>query len=159
MNRFSKFGLAAFCSVTALSIGMAQTGGPPTPEQQAEQAVKVRKAVFDVQAYSFGPVGAMLKGAPFDAKKAETAAERIEFTSSLIPEVFQMDTRKFTVMTKAREGIWTNKADFDSKAKALHDAAEALEEAAKGGDKGTTLKAAGAVGKACGNCHDEYREK
>jgi cytochrome c556 len=158
MNRICKFGLAAMGSLTVLSLAMAQ-GGPPTPEQQAENAVKTRKAVFDVQAYSFGPVGGMLKGAPFDAEKVQKAAERIGFTSSMIPEVFTMDTRKFMVMTKAREGIWTNKSDFDAKAKALSDAAQAMGEAAKTGDKGATLKAAGAVGKACGSCHDEYREK
>jgi cytochrome c556 len=101
----------------------------------------------------------MLKGAPFDAAAVQKAAQRIEFTSSMIPEVFQMDTRKFQVMTKAREGIWTNKSDFEMKARDLNDAAMAMETAAKGGDKGATLKAAGAVGKACGSCHDQFREK
>ena len=151
-------GLAALCTAATLPVVLAQ-GGPQTPEQQAEQAVKVRKAVFDVQAYSFGPVGAMLKGAPFNAEAAVKAAMRIQMTSSLIPEVFNFDTRKFMVMTKAREGIWTNKADFDMDAKNLQTAAENLEAAAKTGDKGATLKAAGAVGKACGSCHDEFREK
>ncbi len=158
MNGKLKLGLAALCSVTALSVSVAQNA-PQTPEQQAEAAVKTRKAVFDVQAFSFGPVGAMLKGAPFDAEKAAKAAARIQVTASMIPEVFQMDTRKFMVMTKAREGIWTNKSDFDAKAKDLQNAAEQLEMTAKGGDKGATLKAAGAVGKACGSCHDQFREK
>ena len=148
----------AACSIAALSVGVAQQG-PQTPEQQAEQAVKVRKGLFDVQAFAFGPVGAMLKGAPFDAEKAGTAAARIQMTSSMIPDVFGMDTRKFMVQTKAREGIWTNKADFDAKAKDLQNAAANLEMAAKSGDKGATLKAAGAVGKACGSCHDQFREK
>jgi cytochrome c556 len=31
--------------------------------------------------------------------------------------------------------------------------------AAKTGDKDATLKAAAAVGKACGSCHDQYRAK
>ena len=157
MNRFSKLGLAAICSAAVLCA--SAQNGPPTPEQQAQQIVKVRQGLFDVQAYSFGPVGAMLKGAPFNAQAAETAARRIQMTSSIIPEVFQTDTHKFQVKTKAREGIWTNKADFDMKAKNLQNAAEALETAAKSGDKSATLKAAGQVGKACGSCHDEYREK
>ncbi len=157
MNRFSMLGLAAICSAVVLSA--SAQNGPPTPEQQAQQAVKVRQGLFDVQAYSFGPVGAMLKGAPFNAEAAEKAAKRIQMTSSMIPEVFQTDTRKFQVKTKAREGIWTNKADFDQDAKNLQMAAEGLETAAKTGEKSATLKAAGAVGKACGKCHDEFREK
>jgi cytochrome c556 len=152
-------GLAALCSVTALSIGVAQQGAPPSPEKQAENAVKVRQGLFDVQSFAFGPVGAMLKGAPFDAATAEKAGARIQVTASMIPDVFQTDTRKFTVTTKAREGIWTNKSDFDAKAKDLQMAAANLEAAAKTGDKGATLKAAGLVGKACGSCHDQFREK
>jgi cytochrome c556 len=159
MNRVSKLGLAAMCSVAAISVGIAQNG-PQSPEQQAQNAVKVRQGLFDVQAFAFGPVGAMLKGAPFNAQAAETAAKRIEMTSSMIPDVFQMDTRKFqSVKTKARDGIWTNKADFDQKAKDLQMAAQNLEQAAMSGDKGMTLRAAGQVGKACGSCHDEFREK
>ena|SRR5579884_3897946 len=159
MNRVSKLGLAAMCSVAAISVGIAQNG-PQSPEQQAQNAVKLRKAVFDVQAYSFAPLGAMLKRAmPFNAEVAETAAKRIEMTSSLIPEVFKFDTRKFMVETKARDGIWTNKADFDQKAKDLQTAAQNLESAAMSGDQSATLRAAGAVGKACGSCHDEFRNK
>ena len=78
----------------------------------------------------------------------------------MIPDVFQTDTRKFTTLkTKAQDGIWTNQADFTAKADDLGKAAAALGDAAKSGDKGTTLKAAGAVGKACGACHDNYRNK
>ncbi len=159
MNRVSKLGLAALCSVAAISVGIAQNG-PQTPEQQAQNAVKLRKAVFDVQAYSFAPVGAMLQHkAPFNAQVAETAAKRIEMTASLIPEVFKFDTRKFMVDTKARDGIWTNMADFDQKAKDLETAAMSLEMAAMSGDQSATLRAAAQVGKACGSCHDEFRNK
>jgi len=89
----------------------------------------------------------------------QKAAQRVEFTSGMISEVFANDTRKFQVETKAREGIWTNKSDFDAKAKDLQDRAAALEAAAKTGDKDATIKAAQAVGKACGACHDQFREK
>jgi len=159
MNGFSRLGLAAICSALVATTALAQPPGPPTPEQQAQNAVKLRKGLFDVQSYSFGPVGAMLRGAPFDAAVAEKAAVRVEFTSGLIPEVFNNDTRKFQLETKAREGIWTNKSDFDAKAKDLQEAAKTLEAAAKTGDKDATIKAAQAVGKACGACHDQFRDK
>jgi len=158
MNRFSKIAMAALVSVGVLSVGVAQQG-PPTPEQMAQNAVKTRKALFDVQAFAFGPVGGMLRGAPFNAAAAQKAGERVEFTSSMISEVFANDTRKFQVETKAREGIWTNKSDFDAKAKDLQDAAAGLVAAAKTGDEAATKKAAGAVGKACGACHDQFRDK
>jgi len=158
MNGLSKLGLAVLGSLV-VTAAVAQAPGPPTPEQQAQNAVKVRKALFDVQSFAFGPVGGMLRGAPFDAAVVQKAAQRVQFTSGMIPEVFVNDTRKFQVETKAREGIWTNKSDFEAKAKDLQDKAAALEAAAKSGDKDASLKAAQAVGKACGACHDQFRDK
>jgi cytochrome c556 len=157
MNRISMLATAVLCSSAALSV-WAQMG-PPTPEQEAERAVKTRQGLFDVQGFAFGPVGAMLKGAPFDAGVAAKAGARVAMTAGLIPEVFALDTRKFQVKTKAREVIWTQKADFEKKAGNLQKAAEALETAAKGGDRSATLKAADAVGQACKSCHDDFREK
>jgi cytochrome c556 len=159
MNRFSTLSLAAVCSVAAISVALAQ-GGPMTPQQRAEAAVKLRQGLFEVQSFAFGPVGAMLKGAPFNAEAAQTAAKRIEMTSSMIPDVFRVNTSKDTgLKTRALDGIWTNKADFDQKAHDLTQAATNLEMAAMGGDKSTTMQAAVAVGKACGACHDQFRAK
>ena len=158
MNRVSKLGLAAMCSVAAISVGIAQQG-PQSPEQKAAAAVKVRQGLFEVQSYSFGPVAGMLRGAPFNAETAATAAKRIQMTSSMIPEVFKFDTRKFMVTTKARDDIWTNQADFTMKADALNMAAKNLETAAMSGDAGMTKQAGIAVGKACGSCHDQFRNK
>ena len=160
MNGFTRIGLAAVGSLIVASAAMAQGAAPPTPEQKAHAAILTRQGLFKVQAFVFGPVGGMLRGAPFDAAVVEKAAERIQVTGGLIPEVFAMDTHTFTeTPTKAREGIWTNKSDFDGKANDLVKAATDLEAAAKSGDKAATLKAAGAVGKSCGACHDQFRDK
>ena len=162
MNGFTRIGLglAAVGSLIVASAAMGQGAGPPTPEQKAQTAVKTRQGLFDVQAFVFGPVGGMLRGAPFDAAVVQKAAERLQVTGSMIPEVFATDTHAMTgLTTKAREGIWTNKSDFDAKANDFVKAAADLEAAAKTGDKGATLKAAGAVGKACGACHDQFRDK
>src|SRR6185312_3005089 len=109
MNVVSKLGLGALCFFAMVSVGLTQSA-PTTPDGQAQAAVKLRKALFDVQSYAYTPMQAFLKGAPFNAMAAQTAAQRIEMTSSMIPEVFKLDTRKFHVMTRALDGIWTNMA-------------------------------------------------
>ena len=157
MKRFSSIGLAVGSLIVA-SAAMAQ-GAPPTPEQAAQQAVLTRQGLFKLQAFVFGPVGGMLRGAPFDAAVVEKAAVRLQVLGGLIPDVFAKDTHTFTVTTKAREAIWANKSDFDAKSTDFVKAAADLEAAAKTGDKGATLKAAGAVGKTCGACHDQFRDK
>ena len=78
----------------------------------------------------------------------------------MIPEMFTLDTRAFTATkTAALPGIWNSQADFKGKADALVKAANDLNAWAKTGDKATFTAVAGAVGKACGSCHDNYRQK
>ncbi len=158
MNVVSKLGLAALCSLAVVSVSRAQSA-PTTPEGQAQAAVKLRKALFDVQKYAYLPMDAFLKGAPFNAMAAQTAAERLEMTSSMIPDLFKLDTRKFHVMTRALDGIWTSMADFQQKARDLHQAAVNLDMEAKSGDAAATKQAAIGVGRACGACHDEFRSQ
>ena len=161
MNRFAKSSLIALCAIAPVSAVLAQDAAPPTPEQQAEQAVLTRQGLLKVMGFYMAPLGGMLKNkVPFDAAVAGKSGTSIEALGAMIPDVFVFDTRKATnVKTKAQDGIWTNAADFKSKADDLVKAATALVEASKSGDKGTTLKAAGAVGKACGACHDQFRDK
>jgi cytochrome c556 len=161
MNRFAKSSLIALCALAPVPTLLAQDAAPPTPDQQAEQAVLTRQGLLKVMGFYMAPLGGMLKNkVPFDAATAGKSAAHIEQLGDMIPDVFTPDTRKATnVKTKAQDGIWTNQADFKSKADDLVKAATALADAAKSGDKGTTLKAAGAVGKACGACHDNYRNK
>ena len=159
MNAFTRIGLAAVGSLVVASAAMAQGAPAQTPEQKAQAAVLTRQGLFKLQGFVFGPVGGMLRGAPVDAKVAEKAGARLQILGGMIPELFATDTHTFTVTTKAREGIWTNKSDFDGKANDLVKAAADLEAAGKSGDADAVKKAAGAVGKTCGGCHDAFRDK
>jgi cytochrome c556 len=159
MKRLISIGLAAALSVASFHAVAAE--GPPSPEDQAKASIQTRQGLFKVMAFSYRAVGGMLRNQiPFDAAVAQKAAERVVDLGGFIPDLFQADTRKFTdTKTTALEGIWNSQADFKVKADDLVKAATAMVAAAKTGDKAETLKAAGAVGKACGGCHDQYRAK
>ncbi len=160
MKRFVTLGLIAMSCAAAVSTVIAQDAGPPSPEQLAQQSVDTRQGLQKVMGFEMGPLGAMLKNKmPFDAAVAGKNAGNIAALASLQPDIFAADTRKFTLKTKAREGIWTNKSDFDSKSNDLVKAAQDAVTAAKTGDKGATLKAVATMGKACGACHDNFRDK
>jgi cytochrome c556 len=62
------------------------------------------------------------------------------------------------VETRALDAVWADKADFDTKAAALVEAANATAAAAATGDQTATMAALGAMGQSCGGCHDTYRE-
>jgi cytochrome c556 len=151
-------GLAAACTLAALSAAAQQA--PPTPEQQAQSAIEVRQSVFTLMGWNMDPLAAMARNRiPFDAAAAKTRAARIEQLAAMITDSFQPDTRKFKGETKALPNIWDSKDTFNGKAGELVKAAQALSAAAASGDKAATLKAIGGVGRACGSCHDDFREE
>ena len=160
MKRLLTIGLAAAIAAASAAT-WAQNAGPPTPEQQAANATLTRQGLFKVMGSQMGPIGGMLRNqVPFDAAVIARNSARIEALADMIPELFALDTRKFTATkTAALDGIWNSQADFKVKADGLTKAASVLTAAAKSGDKAATLKAAGDVGKACGSCHDNYRAK
>lgn len=156
MNRW----MAGVMATLAVSAVLAQPA-PPTPEEQAKSAVETRQGLFKLMGWSFAPVGGMLRNrVPFDAATVQKSAERLESLSAMIPDLFQADTRQYkSIKTGALEGIWTSKSEFTTKATEMNKAAAELAAAAKTGDKAATLKAAGALGKSCGSCHDTFRQK
>jgi cytochrome c556 len=159
MKRLISIGLAAALSV---AIVHAAEPTPPSPDDVAKQAIETRQGLFKVMSFAMGPVGGMLRNrVPFDAAVAEKSAGRLADLGAIAPDLFQNDTRgkAANVKTTALDGIWNSLPDFKIKADEMVKAANELSAAAKTGDKAATLKAAGAVGKACGNCHDSYRVK
>ena len=161
MNRWAIVGGVAMLAFAAGSSVLAQDAAPPTPEEQARNAIELRQGLFKLMGWNMAPLGGMLRNKiPFDAAVVQKSAERMESLSLMIPDVFQADTRPFKgVKTGALEGIWASKSEFNGKATEMNKAATALIAAAKTGDKAATLKAAGALGKSCGSCHDTFRQK
>jgi cytochrome c556 len=159
MKRVVKLSLLAICSSVVVSAALAQEAR--SPEQQAQAAVDTRQGLQKVMGFEMAPLGAMLKNKqPYDAATVAKAATNIANLGAMQPEIFANDTRKFNLKTKAREGIWTNKSDFDAKSNDLVKAArEAAMVAQSGGDKDAMKKALLGIGKGCAGCHDNFRDK
>jgi len=159
MKRVVKLSLLAICSSVAVSAALAQDA--QSPEQKAQAAVDTRQGLQKVMGFEMAPLGAMLKNKePYDAATIAKAATNLANLGTMQPEIFATDTRKFNLKTKAREGIWTNKSDFDAKSNDLVKAAkEAAMVAQSGGDKDAMKKALLGIGKGCAGCHDNFRDK
>jgi cytochrome c556 len=95
---------------------------------------------------------------PFDAAVVEKNAGKIAQLAPMLEDVFAMDTRASGLQSGAKDGIWEDKADFNGKVATTTERAIALAAAASQG-KGPTMKAFGALGSSCKNCHESYREK
>ncbi len=123
-----------------------------------EDAIKYRKAAFNVMAAHFGRVGAMANGRiPFDAKAVAENAEIATMISKLPYAAFVEGTDKGD--TKAKPEIWTDGDKFRAAAAKMQEEMVKLNAAAKTGNQDTIKAAFGPVGQACKACHDNFRKE
>lgn len=152
----ARLGVATLCALAGVSAAHAQ-------DESAEQkAVEIRQSVFRLMEWNYAPtIGEMLKNKmKYDAAVVQKNAARLEALAPMIPDAFAVDTHgKAGLKTKARDAIWTSMPDFKAKADNLVKAVAGLSAAAKGSDEKAFKQAAVAVGKACGSCHDSFRDK
>lgn len=126
--------------------------------QSADRAIKYRQGVLQAMGWHMGVLGGMAKGErPYDKAVATRSAEYVN-------ELAEMPWEGFTpgsdsgAPTKAKPEIWKEKAKFDKHAQDLQAVTPKLVSAA-GTDLAALRGAIGEVGRACSNCHDDFRAK
>jgi cytochrome c556 len=139
-------------------VPITGTVGGLTPQMQADRAVLLRQGLFRVMGWVMVRLNAAQHAdAPVDMKVMAADAGRLQQLSSLIPEVFQQDTRALDTNTRASSIIWNEPADFGSKIDDLTLAADSLARAAARNDEVATGKAISRIEIACTACHHIYR--
>lgn len=138
----------------ALGAGYALTA---FSQAKPEVLVKQRQAVMTLQGKYLGPLVGMLKGAPYDANVVARNAAYLDALSQMPWDGFVEGTKD--IKSAALPAVYADTAKFKQAQDQLRTAVGALVTASKGGDEGAVKAAIGNVGKACGNCHDNFREK
>jgi cytochrome c556 len=130
-----------------LSVGAVVAQSDPIAARKALMKGNNDNAVIAVK---------MMRGQePFDAAKVEAAFVQWADTAQKLSGLFP-DNSKTGGETRAKPKIWDNKKDFDEKAAAFGKAV--AENRSKAKESLDGLKAAiPMVGKACDNCHEDYR--
>lgn len=143
------------CIAAALGVGYAAV---TIAQVKPEILVKQRQSAMTLIGKYFGPLGGMLKGSvPFDANVVARNAAYLDALAQMPWDGFAESTQG--EKTKALPAVWTDGAKFKQSQDQLRTAVGALGAAAKGGNEGAIKAAIGDVGKACGGCHDNFREK
>jgi cytochrome c556 len=144
MRRLISVGVVTFAAAAAIAgYAFAQ-----------EDLVAKRQALMKDNGAQATIAGQMLRGdTPFDAAAAKAAMEKIAANAAEIPADFAPGSEG----GDALPAIWANFADFEAHATALKTAAEAAAAATEGGLEAFG-PAFGAVGQACGACHQTYRK-
>jgi cytochrome c556 len=159
MNRALTLALLplAACACAASSAAPSSSKARPAISPAGPgptEIVAARQAAFNLTAATFGAMKPAIE-AGGDVKSLGFGARGIARWGAAMPAMFPLGSDLAT--DRARPEIWTNKADFDSKAAALTAAATALADAAQANDKAAAATAYAELGKTCGGCHQLYR--
>ncbi len=142
--------------VAALAIGVA--AGTVFAQQKPEVLVKQRQAVMTLQGKYFGPLAAMAQGkAPYNADVVKRNAAFLDNLSRMPWDGFDAGTKD--VKSAALPVIYEQTGKFKEAASRLENEAHKLYTVAQSGDEAAVKAQIGAVGKACGGCHENFRQK
>jgi cytochrome c556 len=124
-----------------------------------DRAIKYRQGVLQAMGWNMGPMAAMVKGEkPYDK---DEFLKRATWVSELAVMPFEGFTPGSDqgAPTKAKPEIWKDMAKFKQLAEAMQAASVKLVAAAKVGTLDAVKGPFGDLGKACSNCHDDFRNK
>ena len=127
-------------------------------QAKPETLVKQRQAAMTLQGKYFGPLGGMAQGkVPYDLKIVARNAGYLDALSKMPWDGFNPSTKD--VKSQALPAIYTDTVKFKEAQDHLQSEVSKLVAVSKGGDEAAVKAQLGAVGKACGGCHESFREK
>ena len=150
-------GAVAASACAALSH-QASAPSRTAPAMSAEQIVEVRRvgmrlAAADIQLLRT----AAEKGAPLPP--LGRGARGLVDWGAVLPSLFPAGTGPGTGQTRAKAEIWTNRADFEERARTFSAGAEQLVAAAAANDMTAAGPAWDATWEGCNACHRLYRSE
>jgi cytochrome c556 len=142
-------------TVIVLASAVAQSAWA---QAKPEVLVKQRQAVMTLQGKYFGPMAAMAQGkAPYNAAVVQRNAGFLDNLSRMAWDGFDASTSGVT--SKALPAVYDNAAGFKAAASRLENESAKLVALSRGGDEAAVKAQIGAVGKTCGGCHNDFRQK
>ena len=144
--------------VVILAAAAAFASSFASAQMKPEDAIKHRKAAFNVIAYNFGSIGAMVNNRkPYNKDEAVRNAATASAVAWQPYELFLPGTD--TGDTKAKSNIWSDGAKFKAAGEKMQSEMAKLASVARDGDVNTLKAQFGEVGKTCKACHDDYRKE
>jgi cytochrome c556 len=137
--------------ILSLVIGGAQAS-------KLDDAVYYRQGVMNVFSWNAGQMAAMVKGeVPFDRAAFQGYATDLASAAALnllpgFPE------ESATEDSDARDEIWLNWPDFESKLQTLRTESAKLAKVAEDGDEAAIKAQLDATRRTCKSCHDDYKQ-
>ncbi|MBO6562916.1 MAG: cytochrome c [Nisaea sp.] len=147
-------------ALAGAAIAAMVAGTSALADGHLEKAIDARNAQMTLYSWNLGMLGGMAKGTvEYDAAKASAAASNLAALSAMSSQGLWPEGSDSTAMagkTRALPEIWSTYPAVAEKGAALKEAAAKLAQVA--GNGLDALKGGvGDVGKACGDCHKQFR--
>ena len=141
-----------------LVVALGTVGGSALAQVKPDVLVKQRQSAMTLIGKYFGPLGGMAQGrTPFDAKLVQRNADYLHALSQMPWDGFDPSTKN--EKSRALPALFEQPDKAKEAAERFQSEITKLQSVAKGGDEGAIKAQIGAVGKACANCHDNFRQK
>jgi len=142
----------------AAVIALGAVAGAAMAQVKPEVLVKQRQAGMTLISKYFGPLGGMAQGkVPFNAQLVQRNADYLAALSQMPWDGFDPSTAD--VKSRAKPELYKEMDKVKGLIERFQGEVKKLQTAAKSGDEAAIKSQIAAVGKACGACHDPYREK
>jgi cytochrome c556 len=156
MNLTRSLLLGTLVSVASASLAYA--------DMKPEDAIKFRKAGYNVMAWNMGKIKGMTIENPdnFDAKQVASAANAIAAMANMGMGALYIAGSEENIgdmKTRAKAEIFTDKDGVKEVAIKFNQAANELAKVAASGDKVAIVQAFKDAGASCKACHDKYRKE
>lgn len=127
-------------------------------QAKPEVLVKQRQGAMTLQGKYFGPLAGMAQGkVPYNQSVVQRNAGFLQVLSQMPWDGFDPSTKG--EKSAALPAIWEKPGEFKQAAERLGNETAKLAAVSKSGDEAAVKAQIGAVGKACGGCHESFREK
>jgi len=143
----------------ALALGLGAAYSLPAYSQaKPDVLVKQRQAAMTLQGKYFGPLNAMAQGKiPYDANVVTRNAGYLDALARMPWDGFAASTKG--EKSAALPAVFTETGKFKEAQDRFQAEVTKLASVTKSGDEASVKQQITAVGKTCGGCHEDFREK
>ena len=144
----------------AVAVTLGGLAGLAAAQAKPDVLVKQRQAAMTLIGKYWGPIAGMASGkvSPYNADVVARNATYLENLAQMPWDGFHEST-KDEKNTKALPAIWSQKAKFDELAQRLQTETAKLGELARAKEEAGVQQPYAAVGKTCGACDENFRQK
>jgi cytochrome c556 len=124
---------------------------------EPQDIIKYRQNTMKAIGAHMAAAGAIIQGKVDYKSQLALHANTIEALTRDIPGLFPKDSDFGD--TRAKDAVWSNRAEFEKRAETVKRRAAAFAKAVKGGNAQAIAADFKQLGEGCKSCHDDFRKK